>query len=103
MRSLGMWDAADGLDRTFEDIGRLADGCRFRDCSHEVEPGCAVQAAIDAGDLAPDRLRSRRKLQRELGLVAQRADVAARRAADRRWGKVCKQAAKMAAMKREWS
>ncbi|MFN8519774.1 MAG: ribosome small subunit-dependent GTPase A [Chloroflexota bacterium] len=104
MRSIGLWDADDGLDRAFTDIEALAAACRFADCSHEVEPGCAVAAAIEAGELDADRLRARRKLHRELGLVAQRSDAASRHAAGRRWGKVTREAAKAAEAKRHgWS
>jgi ribosome biogenesis GTPase len=103
MRSMGLWDADEGLDRTFGDIEALAARCRFADCSHEVEPGCAVAAAIAAGELAPDRLRARRKLQREMGLVAMQADAAARRAESRRWGRVTRDAARVAeARRRGW-
>jgi ribosome biogenesis GTPase len=59
-----------GLDEAFADIERLAAGCRFADCRHEGEPGCAVRAAIDAGRLDPGRLAHLRKLERE-GLSAQ--------------------------------
>jgi ribosome biogenesis GTPase / thiamine phosphate phosphatase len=62
--------STDGLDETFAEIDELARGCRFADCRHEDEPGCAVRAAIDAGELDPDRLASLRKLERE-GLSAQ--------------------------------
>ncbi|MEZ4598021.1 MAG: ribosome small subunit-dependent GTPase A [Chloroflexota bacterium] len=100
MRSLGLWDADDGLDRAFTDIEALAATCRFADCSHEVEPGCAVIAAIEAGTLDADRLRARRKLQRELGLVAQRSDAVARRAEGRRFGRITREAARAAQAKR---
>ena len=65
MRELGMWDAADGLERAFADIDALAQGCRFRNCSHNTEPGCAVRAAVAAGQLSAARLQSWRKLQAE--------------------------------------
>jgi ribosome biogenesis GTPase len=69
-RELQLWAEGDGLDRAFEDVAVLAAGCRFRDCAHGEEPGCAVRAA-----LAPDRLRSYRKLQAELwALSARQAD-----------------------------
>jgi ribosome biogenesis GTPase len=100
MRSLELSDADEGLDRTFADIESLAAECRFRDCTHEVEPGCAVILAIESGAITPDRLRSRRKLQREVGLVAQAADAAARRANARRWGKISREASDAAARKR---
>ena len=97
---MGLWDADEGVEQTFTDIEALAAGCRFADCTHEVEPGCAVLAAITTGELAPDRLRARRKLQRELGLIAAQTDARARRAASRRWGKVTREAARHAEAKR---
>jgi ribosome biogenesis GTPase / thiamine phosphate phosphatase len=71
MRELGLWSAA-GLDETFADVEDLAGGCRFRDCGHDTEPGCAVQVAIEAGELEPGRLVAWRKLLRE----ARRAELA---------------------------
>jgi len=65
MRELQLTDASDGIDAVFEDLAELAARCRFSDCSHEGEPGCAVRAEIDAGRLDPARLERWRKLQRE--------------------------------------
>ncbi len=65
MRGLGVADAALGIEVTFAEITELADQCRFRDCEHESEPGCAVQGAIAAGTVDPDRLSRWRKLLRE--------------------------------------
>jgi ribosome biogenesis GTPase len=66
MRELQLWGTDDGLERTFADVAALASACRFNDCAHESEPGCAVRAALDDGSLAADRWESYRKLQREL-------------------------------------
>ena len=66
MRELGMWDAGDGIDQTFADIEMLAQKCRFRDCTHSGnEMGCAVQEAVECGELSIDRLRSWQKLMNE--------------------------------------
>ena len=65
MRELQLTDASDGIDAVFEDLADLATRCRFSDCSHNGEPGCAIQAEIEAGRLDPDRLDRWRKLQRE--------------------------------------
>jgi ribosome biogenesis GTPase len=100
MRSMGLWDADEGLDRMFLDIDALATGCRFADCTHEVEPGCAVLLAIASGELPADRLRARRKLQRELGFVASQNDARARRAESRRWGRIVREGARQAEAKR---
>nr|WP_282449919.1 ribosome small subunit-dependent GTPase A [Microbulbifer sp. CAU 1566] len=66
MRELGLADVSEGLAATFADIGKLAAKCRFADCAHESEPGCAVQAAIDSGALDERRLRNWQKLEREV-------------------------------------
>jgi ribosome biogenesis GTPase len=78
MRELQLWDAASGIDAAFEDVEELALTCRFADCAHETEPGCAVLAAVDDGRLELDRLRNWRKLQRELRSLALRQDQRAR-------------------------
>lgn len=65
MRELQLADCESGVAEVFDDIVRLADSCRFRDCGHQSEPGCAVQAAIESGDLDQRRLASYRKLQAE--------------------------------------
>jgi len=74
MRELGLWEADAGVAQTFADIEALAEQCRFRDCGHGAEPGCAVQAAIKAGDLDPDRLKSFEKLQAELAYEHRKED-----------------------------
>lgn len=65
MREIGMWDADGGLDLAFSDIEALARGCRFRDCGHISEPGCAVRAAVACGELTEERLLSWQKLKAE--------------------------------------
>jgi ribosome biogenesis GTPase len=65
MRELSLWDAQAGLEHAFSDIEDLARQCRFRDCTHQSEPGCAVARAIQEGALEPDRLDSYRRLERE--------------------------------------
>ena len=88
LRSLPLWNATSGVASTFADIEELATGCRFRDCSHEHEPGCAVQAGAASGALAPRRLESYHKLHRELAALELRQDERARRAAGRRFGRM---------------
>ena len=66
MRELGMWDASEGLEKTFSDLEELARTCRFRNCSHTNEPGCAVRKAVESGLLPEERLRSYRKLNAEI-------------------------------------
>ena len=65
MRELGMWDAASGVEQTFADIEELAARCRFRNCSHTSEPGCAVRDALDNGGLDAGRWQSYQKLKNE--------------------------------------
>lgn len=74
MRELQLWEADDGLDSTFQDVAELAARCRFTDCGHRTEPGCAVRAALHSGELEPERLESYRKLQSELARLERRLD-----------------------------
>ncbi len=79
-RELGLWtDEETALAGAFADVEALAAGCRFRDCSHGTEPGCAVRRAVEVGLLPDVRLRSFTKLQRELAHVRRDVDAAARR------------------------
>lgn len=83
LRELQLWDG--DLGASFADIEELASNCRFGDCSHTHEPGCDVLAAVDDGRLELDRLRSWRKLQRELLAIAARKDRRLRKELKRRW------------------
>ncbi|MGE4277240.1 MAG: ribosome small subunit-dependent GTPase A [Lawsonibacter sp.] len=65
MRELGMWDVSEGLDQTFGDVEAYFGTCRFRNCTHTAEPGCAIYAAIERGELSPVRWASYRKLKTE--------------------------------------
>ena len=84
IRELRLWDGA-GLERAFEDVVAAAAGCRFADCRHEGEPGCAVAAALAAGALDPARVESHAKLAREVAWQEARRDGAAQRAQQQRW------------------
>jgi ribosome biogenesis GTPase len=88
MRELSMWDDDEGLKRTFDDVEQLAARCRFRDCSHQHEPGCAVQDALKDGSLDRGRFRSYVKLRKELAYLAVRKDQWARRENEKRWKKI---------------
>jgi ribosome biogenesis GTPase / thiamine phosphate phosphatase len=83
LRELQLWQG--DADTSFQDVQLLAMECRFRDCAHRQEPGCAVLAAVDEGRLELDRLRSWRKLQRELEAIAARTDRRLQAARKRRW------------------
>jgi ribosome biogenesis GTPase len=85
MRELQPWGDGTALDATFEDIAALADRCRFGDCRHAGEPGCAVQEAVTAGSLPPERLESFRRLEGEAAYEARRHDKAAAAEHKRQW------------------
>jgi ribosome biogenesis GTPase / thiamine phosphate phosphatase len=82
---LQLWDAEDGLAEVFADIDSLAGLCRFSDCRHETEPGCAVRAALLAGTLDEARLESRSKLLREQEFLRRKVDPEARLEAKQRF------------------
>ena len=85
IRELQLWSAEEGLEAAFSDIESLVATCRFSDCSHESEPGCAVQAAIADGTLTEQRYASWRKLQAELQVIAARQDALVARDEKRKW------------------
>ncbi len=85
MRELQLWAADEGLGEAFSDVEDLAADCRFRDCRHETEPGCAVTAAIETGTLDANRLESYRKLQGELEHLNRKTDLNAQLEQKRRW------------------
>ncbi len=93
VRELGLWLDAEAIDAAFPDIDGFAETCRFRDCSHSGEPGCAVLAAVSAGELPSTRLASYHKLRREAEVHEIRHDSAkaheARRR-DRKFAKLCR-------------
>jgi ribosome biogenesis GTPase len=74
MRELQLWDADEGVGQTFADIAALAAACRFRDCRHDQEPGCAVKAAAASGELDGARFESYSKIAREQEAFAKRQD-----------------------------
>jgi ribosome biogenesis GTPase len=92
MRELQLTDAAAGIADVFEDIEALTARCRFTDCRHETEPGCAILAAMEAGQLDPMRLERWRKLQAEDAFNS--ASLAERREKDRAFGKLVRSAVK---------
>lgn len=87
IRALGLWQGSEGVSRLFSDVEAVASNCRFRDCGHSNEPGCAVRDAITEGTMTDDRLADYRHLQRELESQALRSDERARRAQSRREGR----------------
>jgi len=83
LRELQLWEGESGIEEAFADIEGLAARCRFGDCQHETEPGCAVRAAIESGEVDSARLASHRKLKREQEFLERRNDKSAQ-AKDRR-------------------
>jgi ribosome biogenesis GTPase len=85
VRSISLWDVEDGIALTFPEIEALAGECRFNDCAHEAEPGCAVRAAVDDGRVDPARFASWDKLQRELAYEARSVDPKLQAQEKQRW------------------
>jgi len=92
MRELQLWTDEDGLKGSFKDIEELAVRCRFRDCTHQNEPGCAVRDALVDGTLDTGRFQSYLKLERELRYLATRKDHRARLAEKAKWKKIAQHA-----------
>ena len=90
MRELQLWNQDEGADRAFEDIAALAMGCRFRDCAHHGEPGCAIGAALNRGSLALERLENYRKLLAELRFQERKMNPEAARQDKAKWKKIHK-------------
>ncbi|MEG9246941.1 ribosome small subunit-dependent GTPase A [Arthrobacter sp. Soc17.1.1.1] len=93
LRGFALWDAEAGLSEVFGDIEELFGGCRFRDCAHGSEPGCAVQAAIGSGALEERRWLSYRKMERELASLHRRQDAVEQRRHERSFQRVAREAA----------
>lgn len=85
----------EGLDSAFEDIASLSAQCRFGDCRHDTEPGCAVRRAVEAGDLPAERLAHFRKLEREAQAYERRHAARLRRQSGRMWGQLYDEAARL--------
>jgi ribosome biogenesis GTPase / thiamine phosphate phosphatase len=85
IRSLEVAGADEGIAAAFDDVAAIAERCRFADCRHDGEPGCAVQLALDEGRLSPQRFESHRKLEREAAHAVRKADPAARLEEKKRW------------------
>jgi len=84
LRELGMWSTPESVGQAFVDIASLAESCRFRNCSHHTEPGCAVSEAVESGTLDPRRLDSYHRLVREAEVLATRLDTGRRHEIRRR-------------------
>lgn len=91
MRELQLWHADDGLADAFDDLTWIARDCQFRDCRHDAEPGCAIQAGMAAGWIDPGRFESFRKLARELAWLARKHDPVAQLEEKAKWKAIHKQ------------
>lgn len=85
VRELQLWGGEESLGQAFADIETLAADCRFRDCAHEAEVGCAVRTAVEGDVLSPERLASFKSLQKELRYLAQREDQSAQQVQKHKW------------------
>jgi ribosome biogenesis GTPase len=92
LREVGIGTAGSGLDETFPEIRELAAGCRFSDCRHEHEPGCAVRRAVAEGILPQDRLERYLQLARELAFQREKAEIGITRSERKRWKEISKTA-----------
>jgi ribosome biogenesis GTPase / thiamine phosphate phosphatase len=100
LRELALWAAPAGFEATFAELGELAAGCRFSDCRHEREPGCAVRGAVDSGEVDPARYASYLAMRRELDYLERREDPLAQLEEKRRWKAINK--AHRKSYKRSW-
>jgi ribosome biogenesis GTPase len=92
LREVGLGTAGSGLDETFPEIVEFAAGCRYADCGHEAEPGCAVRQAVDAGLVPEERLESYVRLARELEFEREKAEIGLARSERKRWKAISKAA-----------
>lgn len=90
LRELQLWETDGGLEQTFVDVAELIGECRFSDCAHRTEPGCAVKAALADGSLSDERWESYKKLQRELARLERKLDPKLRSEQRKRWAAMTK-------------
>lgn len=100
MREFQLGDYSEGVESGFSDVENLADSCKFHDCAHVNEPGCAIQEAIESGALQPERFRSYVKLKRELAHMERKSDLAAQKAERSKWKQLTKESRKQPVKKR---
>lgn len=90
MRELGLWDVSEGLDIVFDEIEELSKKCKFKDCAHEKEPGCAVRAALESGELKRERWDNYIKLKKEAMFAKQKEDSNLRSKEKAKWKSISK-------------
>lgn len=91
MREVQLWQSDEGMSESFVDVEEFASACRFRDCKHNNEPGCAVWAAINVGELDENRFSSYKKLQKELAYIDRKVDKKAQADEKRHWKNITKE------------
>jgi ribosome biogenesis GTPase / thiamine phosphate phosphatase len=90
LREVQLWASEENLNQAFDEIEQLSVQCRFRDCRHISEPGCAVLSALDTGDISRDRYNSYTKLRKELMFLDRKEDLSAELALKKRWKQIHK-------------
>jgi ribosome biogenesis GTPase len=90
LRELQLWDTGDGIGEVFEDIEDLGKGCRYADCLHKNEPGCAVREAVESGQLDMGRLQNYWKLKKEVAYLERKQSINVARQSNRRWKQIAK-------------
>ncbi len=90
LRELQLWETDGGLEKAFADVTELVNQCRFSDCAHDTEPGCAIRAALDDGSLPQDRWESYVKLERELVHLERKLDPKLRSEERKKWAAITK-------------
>jgi ribosome biogenesis GTPase len=88
MRELQLWGEGGSVSESFDDIEELVATCKFTNCRHETEPGCAVRRALEDGTLDPGRFESYQKLQKELNYLARKQDIREQLREKERWKKI---------------
>jgi ribosome biogenesis GTPase / thiamine phosphate phosphatase len=102
LREFGLIEDEGGIDAVFADVAEFATQCRFNDCRHETEPGCAVRAALISGALAAERWQSYRKLQREIAAFERRRDPLLAATERKRWKAIHKELRARDNVSRKW-
>lgn len=90
IRAIGLTGYEEGIASTFPDIEEMAASCRFKDCSHQNEPGCAVKEAIKSGQIPAERLDSYLKLKREAEVASAKGDARLKAEEERKWKTISK-------------
>ncbi len=101
MREIQLWEGGEGLSELFDDIEQLTLECKFSDCKHDSEPGCAIQAAISAGTLEESRFKSYKKLQNEVNYIARKQDKKLQIEEKKKWKKLISEGKKRSEEKRK--